>query len=120
MPEIKRIGVLTGGGDAPGLNAVIRAVVKAASNSGIECVGLEDSFDGLIEPGRSRVLTPRDVTGILRLGGAVLGAAHRGNPLEYPLAPPDGVHGSPDRAGQSVHKMRLSARIVLAGVGTPA
>ena len=53
MPRVKRIGVLTGGGDAPGLNAVIRAVVKASANSGIECIGLEDSFDGLIEPGRS-------------------------------------------------------------------
>ena len=44
MPSIDRIGILTGGGDAPGLNAVIRAVVKAACNSGIDCVGIEDSF----------------------------------------------------------------------------
>jgi len=65
--SIKRIGILTGGGDAPGLNAVIRAVVKAATKAGIECVGLEDSFDGLIYPERSRVLTWREVTGILRL-----------------------------------------------------
>ena len=53
----RRVGVLTGGGDAPGLNAVIRAVVKAAANRGIECVGLEDSFDGLIYPERSRGAT---------------------------------------------------------------
>ena len=52
MPTVKRLGVLTGGGDAPGLNAVIRAVVKTAANTCLECVGLEDSFDGLIEPGR--------------------------------------------------------------------
>src|SRR5437773_906357 len=58
MSALKRLGVLTGGGDAPGLNAVIRAVVKSACNCGIEVVGLEDSFDGLIEPDRSRVLTP--------------------------------------------------------------
>ena len=50
----KRIGVLTGGGDAPGLNAVIRAVVKSATLAGVECIGLEDSFDGLIYPERSR------------------------------------------------------------------
>ena len=50
MPTIKKIGVLTGGGDAPGLNAVIRAVVKAAHNAKIQVVGLEDSFDGLIYP----------------------------------------------------------------------
>ena len=55
--SVKRIGVLTGGGDAPGLNAVIRAVVKSATNEGIECVGLEDSFDGLIYPEMSRPLT---------------------------------------------------------------
>ena len=61
MPKIKKIGVLTGGGDAPGLNAVIRAVVKAASNAGVEVIGLEDSFDGLIYPEKSRPLTPREV-----------------------------------------------------------
>src|SRR5262245_10932582 len=86
MSDVKRIGVLTGGGDAPALNAVIRAVVNASANSGIECVGLEDSFDCLIEPGRSRPLTPRDVTGILRLGGTILGTTNRGNPFEYPGA----------------------------------
>ena len=68
MPTLKQIGVLTGGGDAPGLNAVIRAVVKSAHNSGVSVIGLEDSFDGLIYPDKSRPLTPRDVTGILRLG----------------------------------------------------
>jgi 6-phosphofructokinase len=50
VSPIDRIGILTGGGDAPGLNAVFRAVVEAACNSGIACIGLEDSFDGLIEP----------------------------------------------------------------------
>src|SRR2546425_11239817 len=120
MPEIKRIGVLTGGGDAPGLNAVIRAVVKAASNSGIECVGLEDSFDGLVEPGRSRVLTPRDVTGILRLGGTILGTTNRGNPFEYPIATSDGVHDYSDRCVEMFHKMGLGALIVIGGDGTLA
>src|ERR1700746_3915275 len=83
MPPISRLGVLTGGGDAPGLNAVIRAVVKSATLSGIECLGLEDSFDGLIYPERSRVLTMKDVTGILRLGGTILGTTNRGNPFLY-------------------------------------
>jgi 6-phosphofructokinase 1 len=80
MATLNRIGILTGGGDAPGLNAVIRAVVKAACNQGVEVVGLEDSFDGLIYPEKSRPLTPRDVTGILRLGGTILGTVNRGNP----------------------------------------
>src|SRR4051794_9089500 len=80
MSKVRRIGVLTGGGDAPGLNAVIRAVVKSAHNHGVGCVGLEDSFDGLIEPNRSRLLGPKDVTGILRVGGTILGTTNRGNP----------------------------------------
>ena len=80
MATVKKIGVLTGGGDAPGLNAVIRAVVKAAHNAGIEVLGLEDSFVGLIFPEKSRPLTPRDVTGILRRGGTILGTVNRGNP----------------------------------------
>ena len=79
MHKLKRIGILTGGGDAPGLNAVIRAVVKSGVNNGIEVVGLENSFDGLIEPNRSRVLTARDVTGILRRGGTTLGTINRGD-----------------------------------------
>src|SRR5258705_13956407 len=97
MSAITRIGVLPGGGDAPGLNAVIRAVVKAAHNGGIECVGLEDSFDGLIEPNRSRVLTPRDVTGILRLGGAPLGPTNRRNPVPYPADTSEGGPRHSDR-----------------------
>ena len=58
-----RIGILTGGGDAPGLNAAIRAVVKAAANQRIETIGIEDGFRGLIEPNRWRCLTPAAVTG---------------------------------------------------------
>ena len=120
MAAITRIGVLTGGGDAPGLNAVIRAVVKSASNSGIECVGLEDSFDGLIETDRSRVLTPRDVTGILRLGGTILGTSNRGNPFAYPIATAEGVHDYSDRVVEMFHTMGLGALIVIGGDGTLA
>jgi 6-phosphofructokinase 1 len=112
------LGILTGGGDAPGLNAVIRAVVKAGSNSGIECVGLEDSFDGLIEPGRSRVLTQRDVTGILRLGGTILGTTNRGNPFAYPVATSEGTHDYSDRVVQMFGRMGLDALIVIGGDGT--
>ena len=79
--RVRRIGVLTGGGDAPGLNAVIRAVVKSAATCHCEVIGLEDSFDGLIEPNRSRLLGPKDVTGILRVGGTILGTTNRGNPF---------------------------------------
>jgi len=112
--------VLTGGGDAPGLNAVIRAVVKAASNAGIDVVGLEDSFDGLIEPNRSRTLTPRDVTGILRLGGTILGTTNRGNPFAYPVATSEGVHDYSDRVVEMFRKMALDALVVIGGDGTLA
>ena len=120
MSPLKRLGVLTGGGDAPGLNAVIRAVVKSAFNSGIECVGLEDSFDGLIESGRSRVLTPRDVTGILRLGGTILGTTNRGNPFAYPVPTSEGPKDYSDRVIDTFHKMGLDALVVIGGDGTLA
>lgn len=115
---VKRIGVLTGGGDAPGLNAVIRAVVKTATNDGIECVGLEDSFDGLIYPERSRVLTPRDVTGILRLGGTILGTTNRGNPFAYPVTTPEGTADYSERCVENFQKMGLDALVVIGGDGT--
>ena len=120
MTPVKRIGILTGGGDAPGLNAVIRAVVKSATNSGIECVGLENGFDGLIEPNRSRILTPRDVTGILRLGGTILGTTNRGNPFIYPIETSEGTRDYSDRVIEMFHKMALDALVVIGGDGTLA
>ena len=115
-----RIGVLTGGGDAPGLNAVIRAVVKAGWNSGMEVIGLEDSFDGLLDSSRSRPLTPRDVTGILRLGGTILGTTNRGNPFEYPSDAPGGRVDYSDRVVETFGKMGLDALVVIGGDGTLA
>ena len=120
MPPITRIGVLTGGGDAPGLNAVIRAVVKSAYNAGIECLGLEDSFDGLLEPGRSRTLTPRDVRGIMRLGGTVLGTVNRGNPFADFIETSEGSRSYSDRCVEMFHKMGLGALVVIGGDGTLA
>ena len=79
---LQRIGILTGGGDAPGLNAVLRAVVKAAAGQGLEVLGIEDGFSGLIT-GNSRRLATRDVSGILPRGGTILGASNRDNPFKY-------------------------------------
>jgi ATP-dependent phosphofructokinase / diphosphate-dependent phosphofructokinase len=115
-----RIGVLTGGGDAPGLNAVIRAVVKAGCNAGMEVIGLEDSFDGLLDPARTRALTPGDVTGILRLGGTILGTTNRGNPFEYPADGPDGKVDYSDRVVETFGRMKLDALVVIGGDGTLA
>jgi 6-phosphofructokinase 1 len=117
---VRRIGVLTGGGDAPGLNAVIRAVVKASITAGIECLGLEDSFDGLIYPERSRPLTARDVTGILRLGGTILGTTNKGNPFAYPVATASGSADYSTLCVENFRKMALDALVVIGGDGTLA
>jgi 6-phosphofructokinase 1 len=118
--SVTRIGILTGGGDAPGLNAVIRAVVRSATTAGIECVGLEDSFDGLIYPGRSRTLTIDDVTGIHRLGGTILGTTNRGNPFAYPVQTENGPVNYSSRCVESFHNMGLQALVVIGGDGTLA
>lgn len=122
MPNthVRRVGVLTGGGDAPGLNAVIRAVVKASANRECETIGLEDSFDGLIEPNRHRTLTPRDVTGILRLGGTILGTTNRGNPFAYPIETSGGTVDYSERCLEMFHHLGLDALIVIGGDGTLA
>jgi 6-phosphofructokinase 1 len=115
-----RIGILTGGGDAPGLNAVIRAVVKSAANHGCETIGIEDSFSGLIDPDRTRPLTPHDVTGILRLGGTILGTTNRGNPLAYPIGRSGETRDYSARCIETFHHLKLDALVVIGGDGTLA
>src|SRR4051812_17296822 len=120
MTDIRRIGILTGGGDAPGLNAVIRAVVKSACNARLTCIGLEDSFDGLLEFNHSRELTPRDVTGILRLGGTILGTVNTGDPFTASIATSEGPRVYSERVVEMFHKMGLDALVVIGGDGTLA
>jgi 6-phosphofructokinase 1 len=120
MATVRSIGILTGGGDAPGLNAVIRAVVKSASNAGITCLGIEDSFDGLLEHNRVRELTPRDVTGILRLGGTILGTVNTGNPFAVPVTTSEGPRVYSERVVEMFHRMGLDALVVIGGDGTLA
>src|SRR5258707_6972437 len=74
----KRIGVVTGGGDCPGLNAVIRAVAKASANRDWECVGVLGGYEGLLEPRRTIPLDYQILSGILPRGGTILGTANRG------------------------------------------
>ena len=80
-----RIGILTGGGDCPGLNAVIRGVVKAAACRDWEVIGIEDGFEGFLHEEKCRVLGLEDVRGILPRGGTVLGTSNRGNPFYFPM-----------------------------------
>jgi ATP-dependent phosphofructokinase / diphosphate-dependent phosphofructokinase len=79
---MRRIGVLTAGGDAPGLNAVVRAVVKQAAARGAEVIGFQDGFSGLIKQ-QSRVLDANAISGILPRGGTVLGTSNKDNPFNY-------------------------------------
>jgi 6-phosphofructokinase 1 len=76
---IQRIGVLTSGGDCPGLNAVLRGVVRAAANRGWEVLGFHDGFEGLLSPASYEVLDTRRCAGIMHLGGTILGTTNRGH-----------------------------------------
>ncbi len=82
--KIKRIGISTGGGDCPGLNAVIRAVTTTAIREyGWEVIGIRDSFKGLIWPDQTMKLTLEVVEDILAKGGTILGTTNRGNPFKW-------------------------------------
>src|SRR4030043_171781 len=82
---IKKIGILTGGGDCPGLNAVIRAVVKTAVHQyGLEVVGFLQGYLGMVK-NMTRILESSDASGILHQGGTILGTSNRDNPFRFPL-----------------------------------
>ena len=117
------IGILTGGGDAPGLNAVIRAVVKTAiSKYEWPVTGIEDGFDGLIERASKalRPMTLKDVRGILPQGGTILGAANRGNPFARKVIR-DGQEIIEDCSGlvlDGLHAAGIEALVVVGVDGT--
>lgn len=119
--KTRRIGILTGGGDAPGLNAVIRAVTKSALlGDGIEVIGIRDGFEGLILPDRIMPLTLDSVRGILPRGGTVLGTTNRGNPFNYPVEK-DGRATSEDLSDQVVARISelgIDALLVVGGDGS--
>ncbi len=121
MAKVKRIGILTGGGDCPGLNAVIRAAVKTAVlGYGIEVVGIEDGFAGLIN-GRVRPLDIEAVSGILPRGGTILGTTNRDNPFRYPVGEKDGEPVFEDRSDEVVANVRregIDTLIVVGGDGS--
>ncbi|MGI9104451.1 MAG: 6-phosphofructokinase [Terriglobales bacterium] len=123
MSEIKTIGISTGGGDCPGLNAVIRAAVKCAIGKyGWRVIGIQDGFDGLIWPERSRELTLDDVSGILPRGGTILGTTNRGNPFKYKTVEngKEIVRDISLQVVENARKLGLDAVIVIGGDGTQA
>jgi len=117
----KRIGILTGGGDCPGLNAVIRAAVKHAQGTyGWEVVGIKDGFKGLYEQDYLQ-LTRQDTRGILSRGGTILGSSNRADPYAYPVKAPDGSVVPTDVSEQMrkhLEYLDLSGLIVIGGDGT--
>ena len=119
---IERIGVLTGGGDCPGLNAVIRAVVKRSIYQyGWEVIGIEDGFEGLIVPDKTRRLGLKDVRGILPRGGTILGTTNRANPFAYQVRGADGCVVTRDVSRQVIqraHDLGLDGLIVIGGDGS--
>lgn len=120
MSEIKRIGVLTGGGDCPGLNAVIRAVTKSALHQyKLEVYGIEDGFLGLIQ-NRMRPLEWGDVSNILLAGGTILGTSNQANPERYAVKKNGGVEWAnvTDRVIEHVQANQLDAVVCIGGDGT--
>jgi len=121
MADIRCIGICTGGGDAPGLNAVIRAAVKAAIlKYKWKVIGIPDGFDGLIWPERSRELSLKDVSGILPRGGTVLGTTNRGNPFHHKMME-NGVEVTRDISDAVIansRKLGMDAVISIGGDGS--
>lgn len=121
--EIRTIGISTGGGDCPGLNAVIRAAVKCAVlQHGWKIIGIGDGFDGLIFPDKCVELKLNDVSGLLPRGGTILGTTNRGNPFKYRMVE-DGqevVKDMSDSVICNARRLGLDAVIVVGGDGTQA
>ncbi len=116
MAKALRVGLLTGGGDCPGLNAVIRAVTKSLIlQHNAEVIGFEDGFLGLIEQ-RIRPLSYSDVSGILTRGGTILGTSNKANPFKYFKR--GGADVSPEVVKYCARTLSLDAIVVIGGDGT--
>jgi 6-phosphofructokinase 1 len=119
--SLKKVGILTGGGDCSGLNAVIRGVTRAAIiGHRAEVIGIEGGFEGLIT-GETQRLTTASTKDILTLGGTILGTTNKGNPFEYRQLKPDGsisVSDYSDRALETYNRLGLDCLFVVGGEGT--
>jgi phosphofructokinase-like protein len=116
-----KIAISTGGGDAPGLNAVIRAVVLSAVDRGWEAIGIRRGFQGLFDGDGLLPLGPEEVRGITHLGGTILGAATKGNPLRWPKLQPDGRVIEVDRCYELIaafQHQKIDALVSIGGEGS--
>src|SRR5260370_23087241 len=120
-PTIQSIGIASGGGDCPGLNAVIRGAVRAAIlGAGWRFVGINDGSDGLIWTERTVPLTPEPIAGILPRGGTILGTTNRGNPFHYSIEENGKtlIHDYSHTCCDNMRKLGLDALIAIGGDGT--
>lgn len=121
MPQALRLGVLTGGGDCPGLNALIRGLVKRGIHEfGHEFIGIENGYMGLIEPELTRPLTVEDTRGILPKGGTILGTSNKANPFQYAVRE-NGAWVEKDFSDvvlRRAEELKLDGLIAIGGDGT--
>ena len=116
-----RLGISTGGGDAPGLNAVIRSAVLSAVNRNWEVLGIKRGFAGLLGDDDVVSLTRESVRGIAHMGGTILRTTNRGNPFSYPRKKPDGTYEEIDRSDELITNARqlgIDAIITIGGDGS--
>lgn len=119
--KIKRIAINTGGGDAPGLNAVIASVVRSALHRGWEVIGIRDGYAGLLDTSKTVPLGRESVRGISHLGGTIIGTSSRGNPFEFPVCDSEGGTTTIDRSDEVIENFRrlgLDALIAVGGDGS--
>ena len=115
-----RIGVLTSGGDCPGLNAVLRGVVLAADKLGWEVIGFRDGFEGLLPPGSYTILDRRSTDGIMALGGTIIGTTNRGHFAakigagDRAVVPAEII----EKARKVLHDLNVTALIIVGGDGS--
>src|SRR5919112_2471045 len=120
-PTQMRIAISTGGGDAPGLNAVIRAAALSAINRGWDVLGIKRGFAGLMGEDEVIPLTKNEVRGIGHQGGTILRSTNRGNPFHYPRKQPDGTYYEEDRSDELIEnarKLGIDALISIGGDGS--
>lgn len=118
--RLQRIGILTGGGDCPGLNAVIRSIAKPAmAHFNAKVIGVIDGYEGMVE-GRARELTPIDVLGIINQGGTILGTSNKGDPFHYPMGERSNLRivDASDQVLDTYRNLQLDVLFTIGGDGT--
>jgi 6-phosphofructokinase 1 len=121
MAPLKKIAINTGGGDAPGLNAVIEAVVMASSKKNWDVYGIKNGYAGLLNTNEIMRLTPEQVRGISSLGGTIIGTTNKGNPFKMPVTTTTGeieFRDVSDKVVENFHRLGFDCLITVGGDGS--